>query len=330
MRLERSVMPFVVGVDIGGGSAKLGLVDDRGVVRLRDEMPTPAVTSSAELAIAYAAGIDGILERADAGAPAGIGVGLPGHLDADGLTSTYSNVPLLDNFPFAEFLADRFGLPVRLDNDATLAALAEYRFGAGQEAKRLLVVTLGTGIGLGLIADGEPQRPVRGCMGDPGHIIVDPEARWTCRQGCRGCLESVASSLALERDAAAMAAWRPDGPLGAILAREGCLRTADIIEAAHSGVADAGHLLEELGAWLGRAAASWCALYDPDLVLFGGGLSSAGCALLSATRRTMTAVGMPEYVSGREVRLAKLNNDAGLVGAACLFADCWEDGVNDQ
>lgn len=317
-------MPFVVGVDIGGGSAKLGIVDAGGVVTVRGEMPTPAVGTSTELAMAYASGIESILNRSDAGAPAGIGVGLPGHLDADSLTSTYSNVPLLDNFPFAEFLADRFGLPVRLDNDATLAALAEYRFGAGRGAKRLLVVTLGTGIGLGLVADGEPQRLVRGCMGDPGHIIVDPEARWACRQGCRGCLESVASSLALERDAAAMAVWRPDGQLGEILARKGCLRTIHIIEAAHSGVADASHLLEKLGGWLGMATASWCAIYDPDLILFGGGVSSAGYALLSATRRTMKKVGMPEYVSGRKIRIAKLNNDAGLVGAACLFAECWE------
>lgn len=317
-------MPFAVGIDIGGGSAKLGIVDARGVVMVRDEMSTPKVNTPAELAMAYASGIDGILKRPNAGALAGIGVGLPGHLDAAGLTSTYSNVPLLDNFPFAEFLTDRFGLPVRLDNDATLAALAEYRFGAGRGAKRLLVVTLGTGIGLGLVADGEPQRLVRGCMGDPGHIIVDPHARWTCRQGCRGCLESVASSLALERDAAAMAVWRPDGQLGTILAREGCLRTAQIIEAAHSGVAEASHLLEKLGAWLGMAAASWCALYDPDLILFGGGLSSAGRVLLSATRRTMKAVGMPEYVSGRKIGLAKLSNDAGLIGAASLFADSWE------
>jgi glucokinase len=318
-------MPLVAGIDIGGGSAKLGIVDPRGTIVVRDEMPTPAASTSDELAEAYACGIGRLLEAPEAGNTIGIGVGVPGHLDESGLTSTFSNVPLLDNYPLAAFLERRFQVPVRIDNDATLAALAEHRFGAGRKAKRLLVVTLGTGIGLGLVVDGEPQRPVRGCMGDPGHIIVDPEARWTCRQGCRGCLESLASSLALERDAAAMASLQPDSRLGTILAREGRLRTAEVITAARDGDDAAVTLLEKLGAWLGMAAASWCALYDPDLILFGGGVRSTGRLLVSSIRRTMKTVGMPEYVAGNNVGLVKLGNDAGLIGAASLFADCLED-----
>lgn len=317
-------MPLIAGVDIGGGSAKLGIVDPRGVIVRRDEMPTPKAKTPIELAETYATRIEKLLTQVDGDELAGVGVGVPGHLDADGLASTRSNVPLLDHFPLADFLRSRFQVPIRLDNDATLAALAEHCFGAGRGVARLLVVTLGTGIGIGLMVDGEPQRPVRGCMGDPGHVIVDPETRWTCRQGCRGCLESVASSLALERDALAMAVWQPDSPLGAILDREGCLRAAHIIVAARDGDDAATVLLRQLGNWLGMACASWSALYDPDLILFGGGLSSAGSLLLSPIEQTMRSVGMPAYVSETEIGLAKLGNDAGLIGAASLFADFWE------
>ena len=312
-------MHFAVGIDIGGGSAKLGSVNSRGQVLSRRTLPTPDAGDARELAAAYATEIETLLEKTDGGTPLGIGVGVPGHLDAASRSCTSGNVPLLDNFPLADFLEDRFSLPVRLDNDATLAALAEHRFGAGQSARRLLVVTLGTGIGLGLVIGDEPQRPVRGCMGDPGHIIVDPQATWNCRQGCKGCLESVASSLALERDAHAAALWKPDSELGRLLNDDRSPSAARIIGAAHDGTDEAIHLIEKAGTWIGMAAASWCAFYDPDQILFGGGLSSAGRLLLTTINKTMKTVGMPEYVAGRKIGLAKLKNDAGLIGAAYLF-----------
>lgn len=314
-------MHFAVGIDIGGGSAKLGSVNAHGQVLSRRTLPTPDAGDARELAAAYAAEIGRLLDQSGDGTPSGIGVGVPGHLDAGSRSCALSNVPLLDNFPFADFLEDRFALPVRLDNDATLAALAEHRFGSGQSAGRLLVVTLGTGIGVGQVIEGKPQRPVRGCMGDPGHIIVDPQAMWTCRQGCRGCLESVASSLALERDAHAAAVWKPDSGLGRLLKDRGSLTAANIVGAAHDGADDAIHLIEKAGAWIGMATASWCALYDPDLILFGGGLSAAGRLLLTAINKNMKTAGMPEYVAGRKIGLAKLKNDAGLIGAASLFVN---------
>lgn len=312
-------MQYIAAIDVGGGSAKIGVVDRLGGIVGRHGIPTPAASSPEDLAEAYASGIESLLEKSEDGDAVGIGVGLPGYLDEDGRMSKFSNVPLLDNFPLAAFLEKRLRLPVRVDNDATLAALAEHRFGAGRETKRLLVVTLGTGIGVGLIEDGEPQRPVRGCMGDPGHIIVDPGARWACRQGCHGCLESVASSLALEREAMALAAWDAGSQLAEIMDCNGRVGAADAIEAARDGDAAAAALIEKLGTWLGMAAASWCCLYDPDLILFGGGVSAAGQMLLSSIDRAMKAVGMPAYASETKTGLAKLGNDAGLVGAASLF-----------
>ena len=312
-------MRCMAAIDVGGGSAKIGIVDSHGAILGRDLIPTPTACGAEELAETYARSIESLLKRLKGCSPIGVGVGLPGYLDEDRRTSRFSNVPLLDGFPLATFLEHRLRLPARADNDATLAALAEHRFGAGGKARRLLVATLGTGIGVGLVRNGEAWRPVRGCMGDPGHIIVDPEARWSCRQGCRGCLESVASSLALEREAMASTASDGSGLLAAARDRDGRVSAADVIQAARKGDAAAVSLIEKLGAWLGMAAASWCSLYDPDLILFAGGVSSAGPLLLSAIDRTMRAVGLPTYVAETETGLAALGNDAGLVGAASLF-----------
>lgn len=313
-------MPFAIGVDIGGSSAKLGVVNEVGEIGYRHTVITPTTNSPEQAAAEYAQGIQQLLDRC-ALPPAqlvGIGVGMPGHISQDRRVSTVSNVPILDNFPLTDFFHDRFKLPVQLDNDATLAALAESRFGAGRQVDRLLVVTVGTGIGVGLIIGGEPQRFTRGCLGDSGHLIVEPEGRWRCRLGCQGCLETVASSLALEREATAVAQWLPESPLGARLSAQGKLTTADVIQAAQAGDAEAGRLIEQIGYWLGLGLVSYCYLFDPDLILIGGGLSAAEGLLLAPLRQTMLNVGMPTYTTKTTLALAQFGNEAGLIGAASL------------
>jgi glucokinase len=309
---------YAIGVDVGGSSAKMGIVTDAGEIICRHRVATPLFEQPALVAEEYAKGVRFLLKCCPelASQIVGIGIGMPGHISPDRRAMTFGNVHTLDNFPIADFLSERFQLPVELDNDATLAAVAEYVFGGGGEAGRLLVVTVGTGIGAGLIIDGQPQRPVRGCLGDPGHIIVAPQSSWQCGCGCRGCLETVASSLAIEREATSLASQDPDSQLSAILKNKDMVSTAEVIEAAQQSDALARWVLEQAGRWLGIGLASWCYFFDPDLILIGGGVSAAGELLLSATRRAMAKFGMPVYVSNVRVALAEIGNDAGIIGAA--------------
>ncbi len=332
MGCKSKPVTHAIGVDIGGNSAKLGIVSDAGKIIFRQRVATPTPDQPELVAKEYAHAIHYLLDRCREMAirPIGIGVGMPGHISEDRRTSTFSNVHVLDNFPLVDFLSERFHLPVELDNDATLAALAEYRFGGGRGAKRLIVVTVGSGIGAGLIVDGKPQRPIRGCIGDPGHIIVAPESQWRCGCGCRGCLETVASSLAIEREATALAHRSPNSELTRVLNDRGTLSTTDVLRAAQEGDTQARRVLEQAGHWLGVGLVSWCYFFDPDLILIGGGVSVAGEILLSPIRQVMAEVGMPQYVADVRIALAELGNDAGMIGAASLLLSSQQTRRNGE
>ena len=314
-------MKVAIGVDVGGSSAKIGLVNAAGEILNRHRVPTPTVDTPDAAFAVYLAGIRAVLAQSDPSTQSltGVGVGMPGQINPDRLSATASNVPILDDFPLVERLSTALGVPAQIDNDATVAAIAEYHYGAGQGFARLLTVTMGTGIGLGMVVDGAPQRPTRGCMGDPGHIIVDAAGRWQCNLGCWGCLETVASSHALEREAMAAASWSPETRLGTRLKAGGRLSAADVIEAASTGDAQAISLIEQVGIWLGIGLTSWCHSYAPDGILIGGGLSAAGELLLGPAREKMRRTGMSSYVEKPPVDLAALGNDAGIVGAASLI-----------
>jgi glucokinase len=314
-------MKYAIGVDVGGSSAKLGVVNTAGEIVVRHQVPTPVSEEPARVARGYGDAIAEVLTRCQhmGISPVGIGLGMPGHISPDRRSAPLSNIHILDGFPLGDYLEERFRVPVEMDNDATAAALAEYCFGAGRGADRLLVVTVGTGIGAGLIINGQPQRPVRGCIGDPGHIIVDAQSQWQCGFGCRGCLETVASSLAIEREAEALARRRPGSRLVRQLDRDGSLSTAQVIEAARQGDSAARQVLEQAARWLGIGLASWCYFFDPRLILIGGGVSAAGDLLLAPLSETIQARTMPVYAREVRIDLACLGNDAGLIGAASLF-----------
>lgn len=318
-------MRYAVGVDIGGSSAKLGIVSDDGEILLHHTLSTPLSNEPREVAATYSDAIDYLLAQCQEIEiqPEGIGIGIPGHLSDDRKMSTFNNVHTLDNFPLVDYLVQQFHCPVVLDNDATLAALAEHRFGAGRGTRRLIVMTVGSGIGAGLIIDGIPQRPIRGCIGDPGHIIVDPNSCYRCGYGCKGCLEAVASAIAIEREAMTLAQQFPDSEIGKLSQRCGSLTTSDVIAIAQRQGQIALQIITQAGHWLGVALASWCAIYDPDLILIGGGVSAAGDHLLTPIRRTVIEYGAPLYVSNLRISRAQLGNDAGMIGAASLL---WQSG----
>jgi glucokinase len=309
--------PLAIGVDIGGTKVAAGVVDQHGRVLLRARRQTPTRSPKAvEKAIV------GLVEELQAGRQVqAVGIGAAGFVDAERARVLFAPHLAWRNEPLRDAVADALGLPVVVENDANAAAWAEWRFGAGRAEPRLVGVTLGTGIGGGIVTDGEVQRGRHGMAGGFGHMVVVPDGQ-RCECGNRGCLEQYASGNVLGREARELA--RAGSPMTVpLLERVGgdidALVGPVVTEAARDGDPVAIELFEEVGRWLGIGLANLAAALDPGLFVIGGGVSDAGELLLrparEAFRRTLAGRGFrPEP---RIVRAA-LGPEAGLVGAADL------------
>jgi glucokinase len=300
-----------LGIDVGGGSAKIGVVSPAGEVLAECAVTSDPGLSAPGLLDRYLEAARALQRAAGAGELAGIGIGLPGHIDAEAGTTRLCNVPALNGFPVVEHLSARSGTSVWIENDATLAALGEYRFGAGRGSARFLTVTQGTGIGVGFIVGGRPVHTANGTMGDIGHAIVDPFGTRQCRQGCHGCLESVASALAMqERHASVLRT----GGAGV----EGQPDLKELFRAAGTGDEACAAIIAEAARALAAAMASWLHLFAPDTIALAGGVSAAGEDMLGPVRAVFTRLAMPDYLAKVSLVSAQLGKRAGLVGAAAL------------
>jgi glucokinase len=296
-----------IGIDIGGTSAKLGLVDESGAILRREQTPTgremEAVVLVEQLAAAAARLLAG--EQAE-----GMGVAAPGFRrpDGEGVVNV-SNLPRLDGFPLREQLERAAGLPAVLDNDANAAAMGEYRFGAGGGTSRLLVVTIGTGIGAGMVVDGAVHRVCWEGLGDPGHVIVQAGGP-ACACGGHGCMEALAAVPAMVRRADELLG---PGPLYGTLGM--------VVQAAGAGERAAAQAIREAGRWLGMGLATLTHVLGPERILLGGGgVDAAGDLLMEPVREALFAHVQPFFGGNLSLDRAGLRNDAGLIGAAALVA----------
>ena len=308
---------MAVGVDIGGTKVLAGLVDADGGILARARRPTPGRDPAAVRRT-----IVEVVREASAGREiAAVGIGAAGFVDADRSRVMFAPHLAWRDEPLRDGLAADLGLPVIVENDANAAAWAEWRFGAGRGESRLVCVTLGTGIGGGIVTDGVVQRGRWGMAGEFGHMVVVPDGR-RCECGNRGCLEQYASGNVLGREARELAhagspvtvplVQRVGGDIDALV---GPL----ITEAARDGDPVAVELFGDVGRWLGIGLANLAAALDPGLFVIGGGVSDAGELLLgparASFRRTLTGRGFrPEP----RIVPAALGPEAGLVGAADL------------
>jgi glucokinase len=311
-----------LGIDVGGGSAKIGIVSPDGeLLAQRAVESDPHLTASALLDCYLAVG-ESLKQALGIQDLCGIGIGLPGHIDFDAGTTLLGNVPSLYGFPIVEYVRNKTGNNVFIENDATLAAIAEHCFGVGQGSNRFLTVTLGTGIGVGFVESGRPVHTSNGTLGDIGHVIVDPSGERTCRLGCHGCLESTASALALEERFLALrrvnAQESIDGA-GQVL--------EDLFDAARAGDIECTRIVEGAARDIAAAVASWMHIFSPDRIAFAGGVSAAGEDFLRLIRNSVTRLAMPAYSSKATLLLARLGSKAGLVGAAAL---CFPNQRNER
>lgn len=313
-------MTVAIGVDIGGTKVAAGIVDMHGQILDRARADTPDRSVHPKVVEDTIVGVVGEL-LARSGPIAAVGIGAAGFVAADRATIVFAPHLSWRNEPLRERLRHRISSPTFIDNDANAAIWAESKFGAARGEPEAMMITLGTGIGGGLLMDGQVVRGRFGIAGEFGHMQVVPGGH-RCECGNRGCWEQYASGNALVREARGLVA--ANSPLARDLYERvagdpGRLTGPLVTEVARSGDRTAIELLAEVGHWLGIGMANLAAAFDPGIFVVGGGVSAAGELLIeparAAFRKQLTGRGFrPE---ARIVR-AELGNDAGLIGAADL------------
>jgi glucokinase len=228
------------------------------------------------------------------------------------------NLPLKDG-PFRDIMAERLGLPVVVDNDANAAALVEHRFGAARGTHHSVMLTVGTGIGGGLVLDDRLYRGSVGAASEPGHMVVDMDGP-RCQGNCpsHGCLEAVASGTALAREARAAAQAAPSSALGRAAASGREVTGALVTELAHDGDQASRDVLSLIGTRLGVGIASLVNIFNPEAVVVGGGVIGAGELLLEPARAEMKRRALPPGRDTVKVVAARFAGEAGMLGAAVL------------
>ncbi|HWA66320.1 MAG TPA: ROK family glucokinase [Mycobacteriales bacterium] len=306
-----------IGIDIGGTKIAAGVVDVSGNILSSTRRPTP----SQDPAMVEALVAEAIGELRAGYDVTSVGIGAAGWVDASRKTVLFAPNLAWRNTPLYDDLARLVDIPVIVENDANAAAWGEYRFGAGEQDPDTVVLTIGTGIGCGLIIDGKLRRGRFGIGGEPGHMRVVPGGR-QCGCGNLGCLEQYCSGTALVRAAREVAQTRPTDAARLLELAGGRAESIDgpvVTQAAQEGDPAAIDCFEEIGRWLGQGMADIAVTLDPGRFVIGGGVVDAGELLLRPARENYAAV-----LSGRgyrpfaEVVPARLGPDAGMIGAADL------------
>jgi glucokinase len=277
----------------------------------------PTVTASAD---ALLDGVEHVVRSvaAAAGEPEAIGVGVPSQIDfATGTVETSVNIPLT-GVPLREELGRRFGVPVFVDNDANCAALAEAHI-VGEDD--LVMLTLGTGVGGGVVMGGMTFRGAHGLGAELGHMTINPDGP-PCPGNCpnRGCLEAYCSGQALERDATELAKDKPDSQLATRIGPDGKVSGREVVAAADDGDPDALLLMENFARMLGVGIANYVNVFEPARLAIGGGLSRASHLFLDRAIREAEARALPALWKRVSVELAEGGADAGVIGAGLLAA----------
>jgi glucokinase len=301
-------------VDLGQTKMASGLVDRSGSMRGLAERPTPLESRESVLAV-----LAGEIQRLlDAGAEV-IGISSATLVEYPSRRLLWPGVLPLEGFHLRDWVEQCFDRPAAVENDANCAAVGEHRVGAGKGCRNVIVITVGTGIGAGLILDGQLFRGADGVAGEVGHMILDLDGP-KCLGGCpgHGHLEALASGTALDRRTAAEAARRPDGAIGRRVAA-GCDPIGPLaVELANASDADARFLVEEFGERLGYGLVSLVNVFNPEVIAIGGGVSRAGELLLARARRVVAEEALEPARSTVRVLSANLGANAGLIGAGLL------------
>ena len=295
---------YSIGVDVGGTKICTGIMDETGTLIQSLEVPTLAVEGPEAVIRRIKDTILAMFQHVSREYILGIGIGAPGPLNPHtGTIQDPPNLPGWDGIRLPEMIQNDVSLPVYLDNDANAAAVAEHRYGAGAGAKNMVYVTVSTGIGAGVVVDGRVRQGATGSFGEIGHTIIQPDGP-LCTCGNRGCLEALASGTAIQRKA-----------------REvfGCDMTAkEVAELAATGEARAQSILDVTFRYLGIGLVNLVNLFDPEVMVIGGGLSQIGEPMFRALREALSANRFHPTPTNTRLCAAQLGTKAGVIGAASL------------
>ena len=314
---------WLVGVDIGGTTTKIAFIQDHGEIVEKWEIPTDNENQGKYITNNISNSIKQKLaeHQMDLNHLKGVGVGAPGPANIEtGMIENTPNLAWHDHYPLRELLEKDLELPVIINNDANCAALGEMWKGAGEGAKDLVCITLGTGVGGGVIANGEVVQGIRGAAGEIGHITSIPKGGAPCNCGKSGCLETIASATGIVR----LAMERINNQYNrrsalAILYREtGRITAENVVDLAKVGDKIAQDVLNEVSFHLGFALANIANTLNPHKLIIGGGVSKAGNMLLKPLKDYVQKFSFPPVAASTELALAKLGNNAGVIGAAWM------------
>jgi len=311
----------VIGVDLGGTKLLAGVVDSQLRVHHRAFRRSRDGGDTDSLLDAIVAAVEEARDAADTDVLA-VGFGIPSLVDVrTGMAATTVHLPLQD-VPFREVMAQRLGVPVAVDNDATAAMLAEHRHGAAEGTSTAALLTLGTGIGGGLVVDGRVVHGASGAAGEWGHMVVDVDGL-RCTGACPnyGCLETVASGSALGREALRVARDAPDSALGRALTEGREITGLLATELAHDGDAAARDVVALIGSYLGIGIANVVNILNPEVVVVGGGVIAAGDLLLEPARRIVAERALAPSRDDVRIVAAHFGDASGVIGSALLAMD---------
>ncbi|NPV52616.1 MAG: ROK family protein [Firmicutes bacterium] len=318
---------YAIGIDLGGTKIAAGIVDEAGRILSQARRPTGAeegyrAVIGRMVDAIKAVSVDSAVSLAEVGS---IGVGVPGTPDfSDGTVIFAPNIGWRD-VPLGRLLREEFGLPVYVDYDTNAAALGEYMVGAGQGARVLLFVTVGTGVGAGLVFGGKLFRGATGIAGEIGHMVMNKDGP-PCTCGNTGCLQMFSKGPALvDRAVARAAQLEGEGKGGATILRElqaqhGVLTGEMVIRAARDGDPVAQEVFEEGVLYLGLGISNAVSLLNPDVVVVGGGIAKAGDMLMEPLVKIVKKRSYPMAAECVDVRLSMNSEEAAIVGAAMLEA----------
>ena len=313
--MRHSISKLYFGVDIGGTAIKFGAFDERGNLLKKWEIPTDKTENGTRILPSVASEILCFAESAEH--VLAVGMGIPGPVQHGGFVRRCVNLGWGNVNPARELAALLGGVPVFAANDANMAAMGEYWKGGGQGARSLVFMTLGTGVGGGIILDGRMDFGAGGLGGEIGHVIVDPTETLACNCGQHGCIDQIASATGIVRSARRMLDTVHDD---SVLRKLDSITAKDVLGAAKEGDPIAAAAFDRCMYYLGKSMAMLTNILDPEVYIIGGGVSKAGDYLLDTVRTHYETL---STLSERKARivLAKLGNDAGIHGAAKLAMD---------
>ena len=312
--------PYVVGIDIGGTNTVFGVVDARGTILYTSSIKTGKYTDINDYVAALGDGLKNVIDQA--GGPEkikGIGIGAPNGNFFNGCIEFAPNLPWKGKIPLAEMISDYLGgLPVALTNDANAAAIGEMTYGAARGMKDFIMITLGTGVGSGIVVNGQLVYGHDGFAGELGHVIVRRENGRQCGCGRKGCLETYCSATGVARTAREFLVARPEPSLLRDIPAEEIV-SKDVFDAAVRGDKLAQDIFEYTGRILGEALADFIAFSSPEAIILFGGLAKSGDYIMKPIQKAIDDNILKIYAGKTKLLISELKDaDAAVLGASAL------------